>query len=96
MSKENNFFDNKLLAAGLFNLHEFHGWPPTIVNKYFKEKGWEIIDCFNDYKWVWVNYFLNKSIVAKTEIVDEDVLGNEMIVNIWWYEGIYSEKSQVF
>jgi len=34
---------------------------------------------------------LNKSIVAKTAMVDEDALGNEMIVDIWWYDGIYSE-----
>jgi hypothetical protein len=82
---------NNLLAAGLFNLEEFHGWPPTTVNNYFKDKGWESIDCFNDYKRAWVNRRLNKSIVAKTAMVDEDALGNEMIVDIWWYDGIYSE-----
>ena len=84
-------FANPLLAAGLFDLQEFHGWPPTTVNNYFKDKGWIMIDCFNDYKWAWVNHSLNKSIVAKTEMVDEDALGNEMIVDIWWYDGIYSE-----
>lgn len=88
-------FANQLLAAGLFDLHEFYGFPPTTVNNYFKDKGWKMIDCFNDYKWAWVNHSINKSIIAKTKIVDEDVLGNEMIVDIWSYDGIYSDNCQL-
>ena len=84
--------ENDELASGLFDLQEFHGWPTSVVNKYFQDKGWEMIDCFNDYKYVWVNHSLNKSIVAKTEMIDNDSLGNEIIANISWFDGIYSEK----
>ena len=85
-------FANPLLAAGLFDLQEIHGWPPTTVNNYFKDKGWIMIDCFNDYKWAWVNHALNKSIVAKTTWLDEDCLGDEFITDIWSYDGIYSDS----
>jgi hypothetical protein len=91
MKKTNDTEANNMLATGLFNLQEFHGWPINVVNTYFKEKGWQVFDCFNDYKRAWVNHSLNKSIVAKTEMVDNDVLGNEIVVDIWWYDGIYSE-----
>ena len=91
INNETPAIGNLLLSAGLFDLQEFHGWPPTTVNSYFKDKGWKMIDCLNDYKWAWVNHSINKSIVAKTEMVDEDALGNEKIIDIWCYDGIYSE-----
>ena len=93
--KAQTTFANPLLDAGLFDLQEFHGFPPTTVNNYFKDKGWKMIDCFNDYKWAWVNHSINKSIIAKTEIVDEGALGNEMIVDICSYDGIYSDNCQL-
>jgi hypothetical protein len=80
-----------MLAAGLFDLDEFIGYPILVVNNYFKDKGWEMVDCFNDYKWVWTKLDLNKSIVAKVDFVDDEILGNEVVNSIWWYDGIYSE-----
>lgn len=82
---------NNVLAAGLFNLDEFIGYPIQVVNNYFKEKGWEMIDCFNDYKWAWVKKDMNKSIIAKVDMIDDENLGNEIVNSIWWYEGTYSE-----
>lgn len=84
--------DNNALSSGLFNLDEFVGWPLNVVNKYFTEKGWQMVACFNDYKWAWVNTLLNKSIIAKSEMVDNEALGNEIVESIWWYDGIYSES----
>ncbi len=79
------------IETGLFNLNEFIGYPVFVVNKYFKEKAWQMIECFNDYKWVWVNNEIGKSIIAKVEIIDNETLGNEVIDIIYWYEGIYKE-----
>ena len=76
--------------TGLFNLEEFIGYPIDVVNKYFKDKCWITIDCFNDYKLVWANHLINKSIVAKSQMIDDINLGYEIVVNIWWFEGIYS------
>lgn len=83
--------NDPLLSAGLFDLQEFCGWPVMAVNKYFKDKGWEVADCFNDYKRAWVNRSLDKTIIAKTEMIDDEALGNEIISTIMFYDGIYSE-----
>jgi hypothetical protein len=91
MSKKNNFFDNTFSAAGLFNLDEFIGYPILVVNKYFQEKGWKMVECFNDYKWAWVKTDMNKSIIAKVNIIDNEILCNEIVNTICWYEGIYTE-----
>jgi len=83
--------ENIFISAGLFDLEEFIGYPVRVVNKYFIEKGWQSVDCFNDYKYVWVNNNLNKSIIAKIDMVDDEILGNEVINSIRYFEGIYSE-----
>jgi hypothetical protein len=80
------------MSIDVQDLHEFHGWPPALINIYLHDRGWEIVDCFNDYKYAWVNYSLNKSIVVKIDMVDNDSLGNEMITDVWSYDGIYSDK----
>lgn len=82
---------NEIVSSGLFDLDEFIGFPISVVNSYFIDKGWEAFNCFNDYKHAWVNHSFNKSIVAKIEIVDNEYLGNVIVGSIWWYEGIYSE-----
>jgi hypothetical protein len=81
----------EIISAGLFDLDEFIGFPISVVNSYFIDKGWEAFDCFNDYKHAWVNHSLNRSIVAKIEMIDNEYLGNVIVDSIWWYEGIYSE-----
>lgn len=79
--------------TGLFNLDEFISYPIKVVNKYFIDKGWEMVDCLNDYKWVWVNRRLNKSIIAMTEIIDDEILGNEIIHKIYTINSIYKENT---
>jgi hypothetical protein len=78
----------------IIDLDEFLRKDPQWVNRYFKYIGssWQLIDCFNDNKYVWINILLNKSIIAKTEMIEEDSLGNEMIVDIWCIDSIYSES----
>ena len=80
------------MSENITDLHEFISWPPQSVNSYLKSKGWDMIPCFNDYKYVWINILLNKSIIAKIEIVDDSSLGNEMIVDIWCIDFIHSES----
>jgi hypothetical protein len=53
---------------------------------------WVLFDCFNDYKIVFVNEKLNKSIIAKIHYTDQDCI--EVIDSIWVYNGIYSEKQK--
>ena len=81
----------KETSNGLFNLDEFIGYPVQVVNKYFTEKGWEMVDCFNDYKYVWIKTDINKSIIAKVDIIDDENLGNEVVNKIWWNDHIYYE-----
>lgn len=87
MKSEKYLNDNN----GLFNLDEFIGWPIQFVDKYFREKGWNMIECFNDYKWAWTNNKINKSIVAKVELIDDDVQFSEVVISIWYFDGIYKE-----
>jgi hypothetical protein len=83
--------NESVLTAGLFNLEEFVGYPVGVVHNYLKEKGWETVECFNDYKYAWIKNDLNKSIIAKIDMVDNEELGNEIINEIRQYDGIYSE-----
>lgn len=74
------------------DLQEFIDCHVNYVNNDLKSEGYVMIDCFNDYKWAWVNHALNKSIIAKTTWLDEDCLGDEFITDIWSYDGIYSDS----
>ena len=69
-------------SLGLFDLDEFVGYPVQVVNDYFKKKGWEMIDVFDDYKWVWQKTDAGKRVIVKTEIVDNNKLGNEIVTKI--------------
>ena len=80
------------MSIDVQDLHEFHGWDPFILSNYLEDKGWKKVDCFNDYKYAWISHSLNKSIIAKIEFVDEDALGNEMVIDVWSFEGVYSDK----
>jgi len=81
---------------GLFNLEEFIDFPVLIVHEYFTKKGWEMVECFNDYKWAWIHNSLNKSIIAKVDWTEDDKLIDkgfiEIINSIWYFEGIYKEN----
>jgi hypothetical protein len=72
-------------------ISKFEGFPVTVVDEYLISKGWEKVDCFNDYKWAWTEKSLNLSIIAKTTMIDDESLGNEIILHSWLHEGIYSE-----
>jgi hypothetical protein len=87
--KHENIYEN--IEAGLFNLQEFIGYPAYVVNDYFKSKGWKSYDCFNDYKYAWINCDLNKSIIAKVDMADDEIYHHEVINSIWWFDGIYKE-----
>jgi len=72
-------------------ISKFEGFPVTIVDEYLTNKGWQKVDCFNDYKWAWIEYSLNLSLIAKTIMIDDESMGNEIILHSWLHEGIYSE-----
>lgn len=73
------------------NSIDFIGRPVQDLHNLLTENGWKMIECFNDYKWVWVNHNLNKSIIAKTEFTDAGV---EEINSMFEYKGIYMEYGQ--
>jgi hypothetical protein len=75
----------------LEKIKEFIGNSVFKLDKELKEDGWQTISVFNDYKWVWVKPSINKSIVAKIDFIDNIELDNEIIIDIWSYDGIYSE-----
>jgi hypothetical protein len=62
------------------------------IDCYLISKGWKQISCFNDYKYVWINEAANKTIVAKIDMIDNGFDECAEIINqIWYFEGIYSE-----
>lgn len=75
-------------------LQQFVGKSERDIWLYLHGKGWVSFDCFNDYKTVWINKALNKSIVARVspscEITPEFV-AIMIIESIWSYDGIYTD-----
>jgi hypothetical protein len=79
---------NEAIETGLFDLDAFMGYPISVVNEYFKGKGWQMVDCFNDYKWAWTRVDLNKSIIVKVDFVEDNF---EVVNSITSIDGVYSE-----
>lgn len=72
-------------------LDKFINMPVYFLSYFLCDNGWKVVPCFNDYKWVWVNESINKSIIAKVEMVDDDFPFIELIYSIWAIDHVYSE-----
>ena len=51
---------------------------------------WKTFDCFNDYKIVFINKTINKSIIVKISYPEADLA--ETINDIWLIDYLYSES----
>jgi hypothetical protein len=75
-----------------FDIEKFIGSAVYAVDGYFKSSiGWESVSCFNDYKCVWVNRTLGKSVIAKIEMIDDEFLRNQIVSSICYIDHIYQE-----
>jgi len=64
--------DKSMASHGLFNLKEFIGWSEDSVIKYFKNKGWELQEVFNDYRLVMTKKEISMMIICCLECVAEE------------------------
>lgn len=78
------------LRIGIVFIEDFINEELKIIDKYLADYGFDCVPCFNDYKFVWVNYEYNISIICKIYLNDN---AEEIIESIWYFKGIYNEKN---
>lgn len=70
-------------------LNSFIGYSVENINSELKRKGFDVVECRNDYKHVWSKENLNTTVIARTEMTNESI--DEVVTKVWHFEGVYKD-----